>query len=401
MRFYVTAHMDTIVHNMSVDIGFGDVVSPCPMTIDFPLLLPDIPSVNLQAYSLETVVAEKFHAMIDRDETNSRMKDFFDCYMLFTQRNISDETLFEAIKATFDNRALAYKPNLKLFSDGFATDKERIIRWKAFLKKIQWKEDMAKGVRVRQGDVFCVKLDEKTKGYFQFLFRDSSQLGGNVIRVFYKHYPNDYDPTIDEIISDDVAFFTHTFVQGGIYFDVFTKIGNVKVLNENKLPGVIFCYQSTPYEFDNNYPKEMWSKKMWYVYQANETLVLYETLPKNWRNKVELGWVMNFESVVWRMKFGFYLSGALDSIQKRIPRPDADIYVQIPDKNGKPKTMINFHGEKAVRQIYFKRTGVVRVSEDRPCVGLRLLRRRKFSSSFWEYDNFIEKDEFERTWNEA
>lgn len=142
LRFYVTAHMDTIVHNMSVDIGFGDVVSPCPMTIDFPLLLPNIPSVNLQAYSLETVVAEKFHAMIDRDETNSRMKDFFDCYMLFTQRNISDETLFEAIKATFDNRALAYKPNLKLFSDGFATDKERIIRWNTFLKKIKWKEEI-------------------------------------------------------------------------------------------------------------------------------------------------------------------------------------------------------------------------------------------------------------------
>lgn len=142
LRFYVTAHMDTIVHNISVDIGFGDVVSPCPMTIDFPLLLPNIPSVNLQAYSLETVVAEKFHAMIDRDETNSRMKDYFDCYMLLTQRNISDETLFEAIKATFDNRVLAYKPNLKLFSDGFATDKERIIRWKAFLKKIQWKEEI-------------------------------------------------------------------------------------------------------------------------------------------------------------------------------------------------------------------------------------------------------------------
>ena len=142
LRFYVTAHMDTIVHNISVDIGFGDVVSPCPMTIDFPLLLPNIPSVNLQAYSSETVVAEKFHAMIDRDETNSRIKDFFDCYMLLTQRNISDETLFEAIRATFDNRALAYKPNLKLFSDEFTTDKERIIRWKAFLKKIKWKEEI-------------------------------------------------------------------------------------------------------------------------------------------------------------------------------------------------------------------------------------------------------------------
>ncbi|MDY4528321.1 MAG: nucleotidyl transferase AbiEii/AbiGii toxin family protein [Parabacteroides sp.] len=143
LRFYVTAHMDTIVHSMSIDIGFGDVVSPYPMAIDFPLLLPNMPSVNLQAYSLETVVAEKFHTMIDRDETNSRMKDFFDCYQLLTQRNLSDETLFEAIKATFDNRALMYKSNLKLFSDEFVTDRERMIRWKAFLKQIKWKEEIS------------------------------------------------------------------------------------------------------------------------------------------------------------------------------------------------------------------------------------------------------------------
>lgn len=143
LRFYVTAHMDTIVHSMSIDIGFGDVVSPYPMAIDFPLLLPNMPSVNLQAYSLETVVAEKFHTMIDRDETNSRMKDFFDCYQLLTQRNLSDETLYEAIKATFDNRALMYKSNLKLFSDEFVTDRERMIRWKAFLKQIKWKEEIS------------------------------------------------------------------------------------------------------------------------------------------------------------------------------------------------------------------------------------------------------------------
>ncbi len=140
LRFYVTAHMDTIVHSLSVDIGFGDVVSPYPIEIDFPLLLPDIPSINLRAYSLETVVAEKFHTMIDRDEANSRMKDFFDCYQLLTQCNIDDELLFDAIKATFDNRALACKSNLKLFSEDFAGDKERLVRWKAFLKKYSGKK---------------------------------------------------------------------------------------------------------------------------------------------------------------------------------------------------------------------------------------------------------------------
>ena len=139
-RFYFTAHMDSIVHKMSVDVGFGDVVTPYPASIDFPLLLPNTPSVNLQAYSLETVVAEKCHTMIDRDVYNSRMKDFFDCYQLLTKRELDDEILYDAIKATFDNRGLAYNPDLKLFTEDFINDSNRRFQWELFLKKIQWKE---------------------------------------------------------------------------------------------------------------------------------------------------------------------------------------------------------------------------------------------------------------------
>lgn len=80
--------MDSIVQKMSIDIGFGDVVTPYPMNLDYPLLLPDVPSVNLKAYSIETVIAEKFHTMLDRDVFNSRMKDFFDCYQLFVTYKI-------------------------------------------------------------------------------------------------------------------------------------------------------------------------------------------------------------------------------------------------------------------------------------------------------------------------
>lgn len=141
-RFYFTAHMDTITYNMSADIGFGDVVTPCPTTIDFPLLLSGMPSVNIQAYSLETVVAEKLHTMIDRDVLNSRMKDFFDCYQLLTMRELDSGTLYDAIKATFSNRQLAFNPDLQLFTDGFATDSVRLSQWYAFLKKIQWKEPL-------------------------------------------------------------------------------------------------------------------------------------------------------------------------------------------------------------------------------------------------------------------
>ena len=142
-RIFFTAHMDSIIHKMSVDIGFGDVVTPYPASIDFPLLLPNIPSVNLQAYSLETVIADKFHTMLDRDEYNSRMKDFFDCYQLLTKRQLDDETLYDAIKATFDNRELEYNPQLKLFTAEFVNDANRQMQWKLFLRKIQWKEELS------------------------------------------------------------------------------------------------------------------------------------------------------------------------------------------------------------------------------------------------------------------
>ena len=143
-RFFIIAHMDTIEYNMSVEVGFGDVVTPGPIVIDFPLLLNDVPAVSIQAYSIETVIAEKFHAMIDRDVANSRMKDFFDCHLLLTSnQKIDNDVLREAIFATFDNRKLHYNANLQLFTEAFVTDENRIKRWASFLKKIKWKDSLS------------------------------------------------------------------------------------------------------------------------------------------------------------------------------------------------------------------------------------------------------------------
>lgn len=142
-RFFITAHMDSIVYPMSMDIGFGDVVTPYPASLEYPLLLKDVPSINIKAYSLETVIAEKFHAMIVRDVSNSRMKDFFDCYQILTTRDLDDEILYGAIKATFDNREIVFNPNLQLFNENFYTDESRLNRWNSFLRKIQWKGDLS------------------------------------------------------------------------------------------------------------------------------------------------------------------------------------------------------------------------------------------------------------------
>ena len=142
-RLPFKAKMDTIVMNMSIDIGFGDVVTPAPVELEYPVLLEHIPEIRLKAYSLETVVAEKFHAMIDRDETNSRMKDFFDVYQIFRDGQVDEMVLQDAIRNTFHNRTTGYTEGVHIFIPEFATDEMRVMRWKSFLKSIKYQEELS------------------------------------------------------------------------------------------------------------------------------------------------------------------------------------------------------------------------------------------------------------------
>ena len=77
VRLSLLAHLDTAQQNISMDIGFGDVITPSPQQLAFPALIATVPGANILVYSLETVVAEKFQAMISLSLGNSRMKDFF------------------------------------------------------------------------------------------------------------------------------------------------------------------------------------------------------------------------------------------------------------------------------------------------------------------------------------
>ncbi len=143
-RISITAHLDTISQQVSADIGFGDVITPQPVNLDYPVFLDTTPPIKIQAYSLETVIAEKFHAMVERDTENSRMKDFFDCYQILKHQSseIKEGVLSEAIQATFENRDTVIPENLQLFTEVFAKDEQRQSMWKNFLKKINWKEDI-------------------------------------------------------------------------------------------------------------------------------------------------------------------------------------------------------------------------------------------------------------------
>lgn len=136
VRIRIVAKLHSMRETVSMDIGFGDVVYPYANELDYPALLEENP-IKLLAYSPETVVAEKFEAMIKLGLLNSRMKDFYDVYMLLTSKSLRMEELGNAISATFSNRNTPYIENHPLFTDTFKTDSSRNMRWKAYLKKIK------------------------------------------------------------------------------------------------------------------------------------------------------------------------------------------------------------------------------------------------------------------------
>lgn len=143
VRLSLVAHLDTAQQTISMDVGFGDVITPSPQQLAFPALIATAPGANILAYSLETVVAEKFQAMISLSLGNSRMKDFFDVYQILSKQTLDSDILSEAIKATFTNRSTDYKENHPLFDKVFFTDSNRSLYWKGFLKRIKYSEPLS------------------------------------------------------------------------------------------------------------------------------------------------------------------------------------------------------------------------------------------------------------------
>lgn len=121
----------TRVH-IQIDVGFADVVSPAPVKITYPVILK-LPVPEVHSYSPESVVAEKLQAMIYLGSINSRMKDFYDLWVLADRFEFSGSELQEAVRQTFKNRNTAIPgESPPAFSEQFAREKQN--QWSAFLK---------------------------------------------------------------------------------------------------------------------------------------------------------------------------------------------------------------------------------------------------------------------------
>ena len=135
LRVALWALMGQIRIRVQVDIGFGDIVTPAANYADFPSLI-GLPSPHVRVYPAETVVAEKYEALVRLGAVNSRVKDFYDLWALASEQAFSGSILAQAIHATFTRRGTPLPETTPLALTGtFTADPTKLQLWQAFVSR--------------------------------------------------------------------------------------------------------------------------------------------------------------------------------------------------------------------------------------------------------------------------
>lgn len=120
--------------SLQIDIGFGDIVSPHVTKISYPTIL-DFPAPKFTGYTRESAIAEKFQAMVKLGTLNSRMKDFYDIWLMARMFDFKGQDLVSAIQKTFKKRKTDIVAHPQVFDATFCRDKSKQAQWKVFLVK--------------------------------------------------------------------------------------------------------------------------------------------------------------------------------------------------------------------------------------------------------------------------
>lgn len=135
-RIRVPARLNNVRQVVQIDFGVGDAVYPSPLIIEYPVLLGGAP-LRLSAYPVEATVAEKFQAMVQLDLGNSRMKDFYDVWMLSRTLEFDGQVLSNAIEATFERRDTPIPiASPAALTERFSGDTGHMRQWDAFVTRI-------------------------------------------------------------------------------------------------------------------------------------------------------------------------------------------------------------------------------------------------------------------------
>lgn len=140
-RVDLEVHLENVKERFHIDIATGDPITPCEIHYSYKPLFGD-KSIDVYAYTIETVVSEKIETILSRVETNSRMRDFYDIYLIYTNElnNIKIDTLKEAVKRTFKKRN--HKNNVLDSFKIIETSEIIKSRWNAYRKNYKYAKDI-------------------------------------------------------------------------------------------------------------------------------------------------------------------------------------------------------------------------------------------------------------------
>jgi predicted nucleotidyltransferase component of viral defense system len=134
VRVRVHGSLGNARFSIQIDIGFGDVVVPNPSKVSYPAIL-DFPAPELKGYTMESTIAEKFQAMVKLGILNSRMKDFYDIWILSRTSDFEGNILAEAVAKTFEKRNTPVTLDAALFNPSFGKDWDKNVQWRGFIRK--------------------------------------------------------------------------------------------------------------------------------------------------------------------------------------------------------------------------------------------------------------------------
>jgi len=135
VRVTFTGFIDKVRCPIQVDIGYGDAVTPGAEQVTYPVLLAGMPGPALGAYPRYTVVAEKTEAMISLAMANTRMKDYFDLWVLSRHSDFEGSVMQQAVRATLERRRTAADLQPIGLTDDFAHDTSKAAQWRGFIRK--------------------------------------------------------------------------------------------------------------------------------------------------------------------------------------------------------------------------------------------------------------------------
>ena len=140
VSFQLVGHIKNTRTPFDVDFGIGDVIIPTSQSRMIPVQLDGFDSPEVMTYSLESTIAEKFDALLQRMELTSRMKDIYDIYYLATMFDFDGRALQQAIFETLQNRGTDYDKNSFDRVIALAEDNNIQVRWRQYLRRMKMPE---------------------------------------------------------------------------------------------------------------------------------------------------------------------------------------------------------------------------------------------------------------------